>query len=122
MIEFQRNDMTRLAESGFEAVKEQLWFKDNAFEITAIKEDGMAALMELDATTVLFRESTLHVGAVTTLLLYNNHHEYGENIRKVLHDVVQVESGDSIRLKFKNPSFEKKGNLRKERRSLVMEK
>lgn len=48
MIEYQKNDIVRLAESKFESVREQLWFKDNAFEIIAIKDDGMVSLMELD--------------------------------------------------------------------------
>lgn len=48
MAEFQKNDIVRLGESKFEAVKGQLWFKDNAFEINAIKEDGMVSLMEQD--------------------------------------------------------------------------
>ena len=48
MVEYQRNDIVRFEDAKFEAVREQLWFKDNAFEITAIKEDGMVSLMELD--------------------------------------------------------------------------
>lgn len=48
MIEYQKNDIVRLVESKFESVRRQLWFKDNAFEIVAIKDDGMVSLMELD--------------------------------------------------------------------------
>ena len=48
MVEYQKNDIVMLGESKFETVKGQLWFKDNAFEITAIKDDGMVLLMELD--------------------------------------------------------------------------
>ena len=48
MVEYQRNDIVRLTEAKFEEQRAQLWFKDNAFEIIAIKGDGMVSLMELD--------------------------------------------------------------------------
>lgn len=67
---------------------------------------------------LFFAENRHSMLVLATLLLYKNHHEYGETIRKVLRDVVQVESWDSIQLKFGNPRFVKMGNLRKEGKSL----
>lgn len=48
MFKYHRNDLVRLGETKFEELGELLWFKDNAFEITAVKEDGMVLLVELD--------------------------------------------------------------------------
>lgn len=67
---------------------------------------------------LFFAENRHSMLVLTTLLLYKDHHEYGENIRKVLRDVVHVESWDSIHLKFKNPKFVHMGPLRKEGKSL----
>lgn len=63
---------------------------------------------------LFFAENRHSMLVLTTLLLYKNHHVYGENIRKVLRDIVHVESWDSIHFRFRNPSFVKMGNLRKE--------
>lgn len=48
MEKFKRKDIIRLREPKFEELKETLWFKDNAFEITKVEENGMALLFELD--------------------------------------------------------------------------
>lgn len=48
MMKFERKDIVRLREPKFEELKEALWFKDNAFEITKMEEGGMALLLELD--------------------------------------------------------------------------
>ena len=63
---------------------------------------------------LFFAENRHSMLVLTTLLLYKNHHVYGENIRKVLHDIVQVESWDSIHLRFRDPKFARANNLRKE--------
>lgn len=63
---------------------------------------------------LFFAENRHSMLVLTTLLLYKNHHEYGENIQKVLHDIVRVESWDRIHLRFHNPSFAKMKRLRKE--------
>jgi len=47
-MEFQKNDIVRLRKDKFEELREELWFKDNAFLITELKDDGMVALWELD--------------------------------------------------------------------------
>lgn len=48
MVEYQRKDIVSLKEAVFDEQKGQLWFKDNAFEIYKVGEDGMVSLMELD--------------------------------------------------------------------------
>lgn len=48
MEKFKRKDIVRLSDPKFEELKETLWFKDNAFEITKVEENGMALLIELD--------------------------------------------------------------------------
>lgn len=48
MLKFERKDIVRLRVPKFEELKEALWFKDNAFEITKVEESGMALLLELD--------------------------------------------------------------------------
>ena len=48
MVEYQRKDIVRLREAVLDELKGQLWFKDNAFEIYKVGEDGMVSLMELD--------------------------------------------------------------------------
>ena len=63
---------------------------------------------------LFFAENRHSMLVLTTLLLYKNHHEYGENIQKVLHDIVHVETCDRIHLRFRNPSFAKMRKLRKE--------
>lgn len=73
---------------------------------------------EFKPQQLFFAENRHSMLVLTTLLLYKDHHEYGENIRKVLRDVVHVESWDSIHLKFRNPSFAKMRTLRKEGKSL----
>lgn len=63
---------------------------------------------------LFFAENRHSLLVLTTLLLYKNHHVYGENIRKVLHDIVQVENWDSIHLRFRDPKFSRTSNRRKE--------
>ena len=63
---------------------------------------------------LFFAENRHSMLVLTTLLLYKNHHVYGENIRKVLHDIVQVENWDSIHLRFRDPKFSRTSNRRKE--------
>ena len=41
MVEYQRKDIVRLREAVLDELKGQLWFKDNAFEIYKVGEDGM---------------------------------------------------------------------------------
>lgn len=48
MVKFERKDIVRLSDPKFEELKEVLWFKDNAFEITKVEESGMVSLFELD--------------------------------------------------------------------------
>lgn len=48
MVKYQRKDIVRLTDSKFEEVQGELWFKDNAFEITKAEESGMVSLFELD--------------------------------------------------------------------------
>ena len=63
---------------------------------------------------LFFAENRHSMLVLTTLLLYKNHHEYGENIQKVLHDIIRVDNCDRIHLRFRNPSFAKMRSLRKE--------
>ena len=63
---------------------------------------------------LFFAENRHSMLVLTTLLLYKKHHVYGENIRKVLHDIVQVENWDSIHLRFRDPKFSRTSNRRKE--------
>lgn len=48
MVEYQRNDIVRLGDSKFKEQKENLWFKDNAFMISEVRDNGMLSLKELD--------------------------------------------------------------------------
>ena len=48
MMKFERKDIVRLSEPKFEELRGNLWFKDNAFEITKMEDGGMALLFELD--------------------------------------------------------------------------
>lgn len=48
MVEYQRNDIVRLEDSKFGEQKENLWFKDNAFMISEVEDNGMISLKELD--------------------------------------------------------------------------
>lgn len=48
MFEYQRKDIVRLREAVFDGLKEQLWFKDNVFEIYKVGVEGMLSLVELD--------------------------------------------------------------------------
>ena len=48
MVEYQRYDIVRLTDSKFEEVQGNLWFKDNAFSITEVREGGVVSLFELD--------------------------------------------------------------------------
>ena len=68
---------------------------------------------------LFFAENRHSMLVLATLLLYKNHYEYGENIQKVLHDIVHVDCWDSIHLRFRNPSFAKMRKLRKEGLTLV---
>lgn len=47
MEDYQRYDIVRLSDSKFEELRRELWFKDNAFEITEVKEDGAVSLFEV---------------------------------------------------------------------------
>lgn len=67
---------------------------------------------------LFFAENRHSLLVLTTLLLYQNHPRYGSNIKKILKDVVHVGSWDRILVKFRNPSFAKMGNLRKEGKTL----
>jgi len=49
-----------------------------------------------------------------TLFLYKDHRRYGENIKKVLQDIVHLENWDRIHLKFRSPQIAITTNLRKE--------
>ena len=48
-MKFERKDIVRIRDPKFEELKGALWFKDNAFEITKVEDNGMALLFELDA-------------------------------------------------------------------------
>ena len=48
MIMYQRNDIVKLGDSKFDALKDQLWFSDNAFVIAEVGMDGTVSLNELD--------------------------------------------------------------------------
>ena len=47
-MKFERKDIVRLSDPKFEELKGALWFKDNAFEIMKVEENGMTLLYELD--------------------------------------------------------------------------
>lgn len=47
-MKFERKDIVRLREPKFEELRENLWFKDNAFEIMKVEDNGMVLLFELD--------------------------------------------------------------------------
>ena len=68
----------------------------------------------LSPRKLFFAENRHSMLVLTTLLLYKNHRVYGENIRKVLHDIVQVENWDRIHLRFHDPKFSRTNNRRKE--------
>ena len=68
----------------------------------------------LSPRKLFFAENRHSMLVLTTLLLYKNHRVYGENIRKVLHDIVQVENWDRIHLRFHDPKFSRTSNRRKE--------
>ena len=63
---------------------------------------------------LFFAENRHSMLVLAVLLLYKDHPLYGENIKKVLHDIVQVDSWDRIYLKFRNPRLTKTAKLRKE--------
>ena len=63
---------------------------------------------------LFFAENRHSMLVLTTLFLYKNHYDYGENIQKVLRDIIHVECWDRIHLRFRNPSFAKMKRLRKE--------
>ena len=48
MIMYQQNDIVKLGDSKFDALKDQLWFSDNAFVIAEVEMDGTVSLNELD--------------------------------------------------------------------------
>lgn len=48
MFMYQRNDIVKLGDSKFDALKDQLWFSDNAFVIAEVGMDGTVSLNELD--------------------------------------------------------------------------
>lgn len=48
MTKYQRNDIVRLREAKFEELKGHMWFKDNAFAIDKVGQDGMVYLFEHD--------------------------------------------------------------------------
>ena len=67
---------------------------------------------------LFFAENRHSILVLTTLLLYQEHPIYGGNIKKVLQDVVHIVRWDRIQVRFRNPSFAKMGNLRKEGNTL----
>lgn len=67
---------------------------------------------------LFFAENRHSILVLTTLLLYQEHPIYGGNIKKVLQDVVHIGRWDRIQVRFRNPSFAKMGNLRKEGNTL----
>lgn len=67
---------------------------------------------------LFFAENRHSMLVLTTLLLYQDHPQYGANIKQVLRDVVHISKWDRIHLRFRNPNFAKMGNLRKEGKTL----
>lgn len=67
---------------------------------------------------LFFAENRHSMLVLTSLLLYQDHPRFGKNIKKVLQEVVHIGRWDRIQLKFRNPSFAKMGNLRKEQKTL----
>ena len=67
---------------------------------------------------LFFAENRHSLLVLTTLLLYQEHPQFGVNIKKVLRDVVNIGRWETIRLRFRNPSFAKMRNLKKEERTL----
>ena len=63
---------------------------------------------------LFFAENRHSMLVLATLLLYKDHHLYGENIKKVLYDILKVDCWDRIYLKFRNPRITKTAKLRKE--------
>lgn len=62
MVKFERNDIVRLTDSKFEELRGELWFKDNAFEITEVKDDGMVSLFELDTLVPVSELRSMPIG------------------------------------------------------------
>ena len=73
---------------------------------------------ELRPRQLFFAENRHSILVLTTLLLYQEHPIYGGKIKKVLQDVVHIGRWDRIQVRFRNPSFAKMGNLRKEGKTL----
>ena len=71
-------------------------------------------IREFEPKRLFFAENRHSMLVLTTLLLYQNHSTYGANIKKVLQDIVHIGGWDRIHLRFRNPSFAKMGNLRKQ--------
>jgi len=69
---------------------------------------------EFEPKRLFFAENRHSMLVLTTLLLYHDHPTYGTSIKKVLRDVVHIGNWDRIHLRFRNPSFAKMGNLRKQ--------
>ncbi|MBP1542197.1 MAG: AAA family ATPase [Prevotella sp.] len=63
---------------------------------------------------LFFAENRHSMLVLTTLFLYKDHRRYGENIKKVLQDIVHLENWDRIHLKFRSPQIAITTNLRKE--------
>lgn len=75
-------------------------------------------MKEFEPKKLFFAENRHSLLVLTTLLLYQNHPIYGDNIKKVLQDIVHIGSWDRIQIRFRNPGFAKMGKLRKEGNTL----
>ncbi|MBO6254230.1 MAG: AAA family ATPase [Bacteroidaceae bacterium] len=73
---------------------------------------------ELEPKKLFFAENRHSKLVLATMLLYQEHPLYSENIKKVLRDIVHISSWDRIHVKFRNPSFAKMSQLKKQGRAL----
>ena len=67
---------------------------------------------------LFFAENRHSMLVLTTLLLYREHPVYGQQIKKVLQDVVHIGEWGRIEVRFRNPSFAKMGQLQKQHHTL----
>lgn len=68
----------------------------------------------IEPKKLFFAENRHSMLVLATLLLYQDHPEYGDTIRKVLQDVVHIGEWDTIHLRFRNPNFTVTRQMRKQ--------
>lgn len=68
----------------------------------------------IEPRKLFFAENRHSMLVLTTLLLYRDHPEYGDTIKKVLQDVVNIGEWDTIHLRFRNPKLNVTRQMRKQ--------